>query len=75
MLGVLIEDTGGGFEVAPTLAARASSGLSGMQERAALLGGSLTIESTPGAGTQITLELPLSGAAKKMAHGYDDPTG
>jgi signal transduction histidine kinase len=61
-LGVLVEDTGLGFDVDAALAARASSGLSGMQERAALLGGTLTLESTPGAGTQITLELPLAAA-------------
>jgi signal transduction histidine kinase len=30
-----------------------------MRERAALLGGELTIDSTPGAGTHIVAELPL----------------
>jgi PAS domain S-box-containing protein len=52
-----LEDEGQGFDVNAALAAH-SSGLSGMAERARLLGGRLTIESTPGRGTRITTELP-----------------
>ena len=37
---------------------RSSSRLTGMQERAALLGGSLTIEATSGSGTRLTATLP-----------------
>jgi PAS domain S-box-containing protein len=58
-LTVQIEDAGAGFEVAAMWATRVASGLSGMRERAELLGGELTVESAPGAGTQITAELPL----------------
>jgi chemotaxis protein histidine kinase CheA len=32
-----------------------------MRERAALLGGSVTIESTPGEGTTIYVRIPISG--------------
>jgi signal transduction histidine kinase len=34
-------------------------GLYGMEERATLLGGRLTIESTPGNGTAVFVEVPL----------------
>mgnify|MGYP006196596079 CR=1 FL=1 len=50
-------DEGRGFEPGERTE---STGLSGMQERAALLQGSLDIESTPGDGTRISGRLPLS---------------
>jgi signal transduction histidine kinase len=34
-------------------------GLVGMQERAALLGGTLQVQSAPGEGTTLRVELPL----------------
>ena len=55
-----VDDNGRGFDVEKALTSNASTGLSGMQERAALLGGDLTIESAPGAGVKITTELPLT---------------
>lgn len=36
-------------------------GLLGMRERVALVGGTFTIESTPGKGTGIFVRIPLSG--------------
>jgi signal transduction histidine kinase len=62
MLSAQIEDRGRGFDAEDALARVRSSGLPGMQERVTLLGGLLTIESRPGAGTQITAALPLSQA-------------
>jgi PAS domain S-box-containing protein len=59
-LSVQVEDLGIGFDPEAALAARASSGLSGMRERAALLGGQLSIESAPGSGTLLTAEFPIS---------------
>ncbi len=59
MLGVQIEDRGVGFDVAAALAAHASTGLAGMHERVSLLGGRLTVESTPGNGTHVTAEFSL----------------
>lgn len=58
-LHVQIEDRGRGFDVEVALASVRSCGLAGMQERVLLLGGKLAIESRPGAGTQVTAELPL----------------
>ena len=58
-LWVVVADQGRGFDP-QTVGTRASSGLAGMQERAALLGGSLTIESAAGAGTRLTATLPLA---------------
>jgi signal transduction histidine kinase len=60
LLGVQVEDAGRGFDVERVMAASGSSGLSGMRERAMLLGGTMTVESKPGAGTQLTVEFPLS---------------
>ncbi len=58
----IVEDDGRGFEVetvmrAPDAAGRL--GLLGMQERAALVGGTLEIESSPGGGTSLFVRIPL----------------
>jgi signal transduction histidine kinase len=58
-LGLQIGDQGRGFDAGVVLATMRSRGLAGMQERVRLLGGELAIESRPGAGTQITAELPI----------------
>jgi DNA-binding NarL/FixJ family response regulator/two-component sensor histidine kinase len=56
-----VEDDGKGFVPDQTGRERqpAGLGLSGMRERAALLGGTLTIESAPGVGTCIALDVPI----------------
>jgi signal transduction histidine kinase len=57
-----VKDDGRGFDVArlkqPAATRRQPLGLAGMQERAALLGGLVTIRSTPGEGTLIDATLP-----------------
>jgi signal transduction histidine kinase len=58
-LGVQVEDAGAGFDPATALARHQSSGLSGMHERALLLGGKLTIESQPGQGSCLSVDIPL----------------
>ncbi len=58
----IVEDNGGGFETQP-IDARSSSkrlGLLGMKERAALVDGELSIESTPGRGTTIFVRIPCA---------------
>lgn len=59
MLGVQVEDAGNGFDPETALASHSSSGLSGMRERALLLGGQCSIESAPGEGSCIVVEIPL----------------
>jgi len=53
-----VQDDGAGF----TPANSGRLGLRGMRERAALLGGSVQVESRPGAGTTITARIPVRGA-------------
>jgi signal transduction histidine kinase len=53
-----VQDRGRGFDMA-AISARSATGLSGMRERAQLLGGALTIDSKPGSGTRIKAELPI----------------
>jgi PAS domain S-box-containing protein len=58
-----VEDNGCGFN--PRKASEAGDGLSGyglrsMQERAEICGGSITVQSRPGAGTHIRASLPVS---------------
>jgi signal transduction histidine kinase len=60
-VGVILEDDGEGFEVDGVLASPEKAkrlGLRGMRERVALLGGSVDIESTPGAGTTLFVRIP-----------------
>lgn len=57
-----VKDDGQGFDVQQTMKAtggRPCWGLLGMRERAALVGGECRIESKPGAGTRVILDLPL----------------
>ncbi|NTU78758.1 MAG: PAS domain S-box protein [Chloroflexales bacterium] len=58
-LRIQVRDAGRGFVLDEALASGHSSGLAGMQERVSLLGGTLLIETAPGAGTCITVGLPL----------------
>jgi PAS domain S-box-containing protein len=64
-LGVHVEDRGRGFNAESALTAPTTRGLSGMQERAVLLGGQLAIQSAPGAGTCLIAEFPLSDPAEE----------
>jgi PAS domain S-box-containing protein len=65
-LTVQVEDRGHGFDADSALGAGRSSGLSGMRERVALLGGHFFVDSTPNAGTQLTAELPLRAPLNKV---------
>jgi len=55
-VSVVIEDDGRGFRPG---ASTAGLGLVGMRERVQLLDGAIEVESRPGAGTMVILELPL----------------
>ena len=66
-LRVIIEDNGRGFNAAAMLAQNSALsadavphlGLSGIQERLSLIGGSVMIESSPGAGTSLYIQVPV----------------
>ncbi|HVV53417.1 MAG TPA: sensor histidine kinase [Polyangia bacterium] len=51
-----LADNGSGFD---TAAPRGGTGIPGMRARASELGGTATVESTPGQGTRLRVELPL----------------
>lgn len=55
-----MQDDGRGITPEEQRRAR-SFGLLGMKERAALLGGELVVEGTPGVGTRVRVRVPLSG--------------
>jgi len=59
-----VRDNGSGFEMRRMERApiRDRLGVLGMRERATAVGGSLEINSNPGAGTEVTAEFPLSSA-------------
>jgi two-component system, NarL family, sensor histidine kinase UhpB len=69
-LSVIIVDRGRGFDL-QKVRTTLSSGLTGMLERAALLGGELMIESTPGTGAGVTATLPLHGDGEPREQEYD----
>ena len=57
-----IDDNGKGFQVEPSLVRAASErrmGLSNIQERVRLLNGRLRIQSNPGNGTKLIVEIPI----------------
>lgn len=59
-LQIEVVDQGKGFDMSKrSLAAPDCAGLSGMEERARLLGGSLQVISQPGCGTRILAKIPL----------------
>jgi PAS domain S-box-containing protein len=65
-LRLRIEDEGRGFRL-ETPQAGHSSGLEGMRERCRLLGGHLAIETLPGSGTRLSVNLPLTGHSDREA--------
>lgn len=59
-LTLIIIDDGRGFEASDkTLTAKGHFGVQGMHERAAQIHAQLTIESSPGQGTTVTLNIPI----------------
>jgi len=62
---LVVEDDGKGFDVEQVRRSGTPAqklGLLGMEERAALVGGVLTVESRPGHGTAVFVEVPMDGA-------------
>jgi signal transduction histidine kinase len=64
MVQVSIQDDGIGFDVAEALS-RNRLGLVGIGERADMLGGTFAIDSSPGRGTALMVEIPVAPAGEK----------
>jgi signal transduction histidine kinase len=74
-LKLRIEDDGRGFDMERAQSRGGRYGLSTMKERAELLGGSLKVQSAPGLGTTITVEIEQDGTAeetRKRSNGTDE---
>ncbi len=56
-----IEDDGVGFDSAQDAVERTTFGLRMMSQRAAEMGGSVTVHSNPGSGTRVVVEVPVNG--------------
>jgi signal transduction histidine kinase len=63
-LDLQVWDTGRGFD--PAAVGPEHSGLAGMRERLALLGGRLNVHSQPGRGTQLKMRIPLNGGSHSL---------
>ena len=64
---LIIEDDGVGFDPGDVGMTRQGLGLSGMQERASLVGASIQIESAAGEGTTILVRMPVGPAERRLA--------
>jgi PAS domain S-box-containing protein len=62
-VSMIVEDDGVGFDIAEVDGERRGFGLLGMQERAALVGATVQIESAPGEGTTIFVRMPTISMA------------
>jgi len=70
-LHLLVQDWGVGFQ--PELVTEQHFGLRGVRKRALLLGGAASVESRPGQGTQIRVELPLILPSDKSPAVVEEP--
>jgi signal transduction histidine kinase len=70
---VIVEDNGCGFqpEVSLTVEGRGGLGLVGINERLALVGGKLNIESAPGGGATIAIRIPAPASVPRKAFAYE----
>jgi len=70
-----IQDKGAGFDLNVVMEKGRTMGLAGLYERAEDLGGTLAIQSRPGAGTSLTVTIPLVNgpAVEENGGGLPDP--
>jgi DNA-binding NarL/FixJ family response regulator/two-component sensor histidine kinase len=62
-----VSDDGRGFAAVSAAASATSDGITGMRERAHLLGGELDVASRPGGGTAVRLDIPLRKDGERPA--------
>jgi signal transduction histidine kinase len=68
-LRIIIEDNGIGFDVENVTRNSKSLGLQGIRERAGLFNGTLEIESHPGSGTSLFVEIPYTPPVPEFSEG------
>jgi PAS domain S-box-containing protein len=68
---LIVEDDGRGFDASKPAPGRHGFGLVGMQERAALVGATLDIETTPGQGTTILVRMAVASNDAPVENGKD----
>jgi signal transduction histidine kinase len=68
----IVEDDGCGFDVRQVPDSTRHLGLHGIRERVNLLGGSFRIESEPGSGTSLCMEVPLTTGGSEDQHPSED---
>ncbi len=66
-VSAVIEDDGHGFSQERASEGGGGLGLIGMKERAAMIGGRVSIESTPGEGTRIRIDVPATATETQNA--------
>ena len=69
---IVVEVGDDGVGLAADHASRKGFGITGMQERARLLGGECRVTGGPGAGTTVRVRLPIPGAASEAAQDRPD---
>ena len=69
LITLLVEDDGVGFNPNDKKNRLKGLGLTGMQERAALVGGTLEIEAALGRGTTVYVRVPAATAKRKKSDG------
>ena len=65
LIVLIVEDDGAGFNTEDKMNREKGIGLIGMEERAALIGGTLEIESAEGKGTTVFARVPVSGIERE----------
>lgn len=73
MIRILVQDWGKGFDPERARQLEGHFGLSGIEERARLLGGSYQVESHPGEGTVLKVELPYYPPLPNIRDGSAQP--
>jgi signal transduction histidine kinase len=75
ILNAQIEDEGQGFNADASLQNGKTFGLLGMQERATSLRGYLTVDTQPGRGTSLLMQVPMQGFLERRSHDRHHPAG